>query len=293
MKTGTTIPLKKRLYNYVRITAASFVYALAMALFLDPLDLAPGGFSGIAIILNRFLAFGVGTWFMILNVPVLLLGIWKFGIRFTLSTIYSTALTSLFTNLIAEYFGAYAVQDIILGVVIGSIMLAFAIGVTFLSGATTGGSDIIVKLLRLRYPHLRTGRIFFLMDLFVVIIAGLTFHNMNAALYSLITVFLMSSVLDLVLYGRDGAKLIYIISDCSDAISSRLLQELEVGATHISGKGAYSGKEKQVIMCVIRKVAYPKAEAIVREEDPEAFLIVSSASEIFGEGYKSYFDERV
>ncbi|MBR0090410.1 MAG: YitT family protein [Lachnospiraceae bacterium] len=293
MKTSTKTLFKKRLRNYVRITAASFVYGLAMALFLDPLDLAPGGFSGIAIILNRFLEFGVGTWFMILNIPVLLLGIWKFGIRFTVSTIYSTALTSLFTNLIAEYFGVYAVQDIILGVVFGSIMIAFAIGITFLSGATTGGSDIIVKLLRLRYPYLKTGRIFFLMDLVVVIAAGITFRNMNAALYSLISVFLMSYVLDLVLYGRDGAKLIYIISERSGEISARLLKELDVGATYITGRGAYSGKKKQVIMCVIRKVVYPKAEEVVREEDPEAFLIVSNASEIFGEGYKSYFDERV
>lgn len=291
MKSRT--PFKRILRSYLRITLASLVYGLALALFLDPLDLAPGGFSGIAIILNRFLAIGVGTWFMILNVPVLLLGIWKFGIHFTISTIYSTALTSLFTNLIAQYFGMYAVEDIILGVVFGSVLVAAAIGVTFLCGATTGGSDVIVKLLRLRYPHIKTGRIFFLMDLVVVTAAGIAFRNVNAALYSLISVFLMSYVLDLVLYGRDGAKLIYIISDRSDAISSRLLQELDVGATHISGKGAYSGKEKQVIMCVIRKVVYPKAEEIVREEDPEAFLIVSNASEIFGEGYKSYFDERV
>ncbi|MBQ6735423.1 MAG: YitT family protein [Lachnospiraceae bacterium] len=291
MKSRT--PFKKILRSYLRITLASLVYGLALALFLDPLDLAPGGFSGIAIILNRFLAIGVGTWFMILNVPVLILGIWKFGIHFTISTIYSTALTSLFTNLIAQYFGMYAVEDIILGVVFGSVLVAAAIGVTFLCGATTGGSDVIVKLLRLRYPHIKTGRIFFLMDLVVVTAAGIAFRNVNAALYSLISVFLMSYVLDLVLYGRDGAKLIYIISDRSDAISSRLLQELDVGATHISGKGAYSGKEKQVIMCVIRKVVYPKAEEIVREEDPEAFLIVSNASEIFGEGYKSYFDERV
>ncbi|MBR5969186.1 MAG: YitT family protein [Lachnospiraceae bacterium] len=287
------LSFKKILKNYVRITLASLVYGAALALFLDPLDLAPGGFSGIAIIINRYLTLGVGTWFMLLNIPVLILGIWKFGMNFTISTIYSTALTSLFTNLIAQFFGAYAVQDLILGVVFGSVLVAGAIGVTFLSGATTGGSDVIVKLLRLRYPHVKTGRLFFLLDLVVVSAAGIAFRNVNAALYSLISVFLMGYVLDLVLYGRDGAKMIYIISDRSDEISTRLLQELDVGATHIAGKGAYSGKEKQVIMCVIRKYVYPKAEEIVREEDPEAFLIVSNASEIFGEGYKSYFDERI
>lgn len=285
--------VRKSVYNYARITIASILYACALSLFLDPMSLAPGGFSGASIILDKFVDIGVGRWFLLLNVPILIVAVWKFGIRFTVSTIYATLLTSFFTDLIAARFPQFRIDDMILGVVFGSVLVAFAVGTTFLSGATTGGSDVIVKLLRLRYPHLKTGRIFFLLDVLVVTAAGFAFGNLRIALYSLISVWLTSFVLDLVLYGRDGAKLIYIISDLSETISARLLAELDVGATYIAGKGAYSGKDKQVIMCVIKKRVYPRAEEIVREEDPDAFLIVSSASEIFGEGYKSYFDERL
>ncbi|MBQ7425560.1 MAG: YitT family protein, partial [Lachnospiraceae bacterium] len=114
-----------------------------------------------------------------------------------------------------------------------------------------------------------------------------------AALYSFISVVVTSFVIDYVLYGRDGAKLIFIISERPDIITARLLTELDVGATHVFAQGAYSREKKKVIMCAIKKRLSPMAEDIVREEDPDAFMIVSSASEIFGEGYKSYFDERM
>lgn len=279
--------------RYLRITVASLLYAIAMALFLDPLNLAPGGFSGISIILNRFVHIGIGTWFMVLNVPVLILAVWKYGIQLTVSTIYSTMMTSLFTNLIAQYLGAYAIQDMILGIVFGSLLVAVAMGVTFLSGATTGGSDIIVKVLREKFPHIKTGRIFFIQDVIVIIGAGIALQDVRVTLYSLISVWIMDSLLDVVLYGRDGAKLIYIISDKPQEITNRVLEELSIGATFLTGKGAYTGADKKVIMCVTRKDVYPRAEQIVREEDPQAFLIVTSATEIFGEGYKSYFDDRI
>ena len=272
---------------------AALLYGAALSLFLDPHNLAPGGFSGIAILLNRFFPAGVGVWFLILNIPVLLIGLYKFGWKFIVSTVYTTVLIGFFTDLIAKYFGQYAIDDMILAVVFGSILMGTAIGIAFLSGATTGGSDIIVRLLRLKFPHIRSGQFFFMTDIAVITAAGLVFRDVHLALYALISVFLTGYVLDLVLYGRDGAKLIYIISDKSSEISARLLTELGTGATFIDGKGAYSGKDKDVILCVIKKHVYPLAEEIIREEDPDAFLIISSASEIFGEGYKSYFDERL
>ena len=280
-------------YRYLRITVASLLYAIAMALFLDPLNLAPGGFSGISIILNRFVHIGIGSWFMILNVPVLILSVVKFGSHLTVSTIYATVMTSLFTNMISEHFGEYAIDDMILGIVFGSLLIALAMGITFLAGATTGGSDIIVKVLREKFPHIKTGRIFFIQEVIVIICAGIALQDIKVTLYSLISVWIIDSLLDVVLYGRDGAKLIYIISDKPQAITDRVLEELSIGATFLTGKGAYTGSEKKVIMCVTRKDVYPRAEQIVREEDPQAFLIVTSATEIFGEGYKSYFDDRI
>jgi len=285
--------IKKVVINYIVIAIGALIYGIGTSLFSDVNDLAPGGFTGIAIGLNRLSGLGIGLWFWILNIPVIILGIWKFGIKFTVSTIYATAMISFFTDIISKYFLAYAVHDIILGVIFGSALTAVGMGLIFKHGATSGGSDIIIKILRLQFPHLKTGVLFFITDVAVVIFAGFVFRDIKAALYSMLACMITSFVLDLVLYGRDGAKLIYIISDKPDIITSRLLTELDAGATHIFGEGAYSREKKKVIMCVIKKRLSPMAEDIVREEDPDAFMIVTSATEIFGEGYKSYFDERI
>lgn len=285
--------IKKFVSDYIIITIAAFVYGFATSTLIDPNNIAPGGFTGIAITLNRLMPIGTGVWFMILNVPVILLGIWKFGIRFVVSTIYATAVISFGTDITARFFPGLTVHDMFLGVVFGSAFTASAMGVIFKHGATTGGSDIIVKILRKKYPHIRTGMMFFLTDLIVVIFAGIVFENVSSALYSLLAVIITSSVLDVVLYGRDAAKLIFIISDRGSVIAERILKELDVGATYLYGKGAYSSIRKDVIMCVVRKRIAPMAENIVKEEDPDAFMIVTSATEIFGEGYKSYFEEKI
>ena len=284
---------KKRLKEYLIITFASLIYGVGTSLLVDPNNLAPGGMTGLAIVLNRLAGIGTGMWFLILNIPILLIAIMKFGIRFTISTIYATAMISVFTDLCTKYFGQYIIHDMILAVTIGSAMTAVAIGLIFKCHATSGGTDVIIKLLRLRYPHLKTGILYIMTDMVVLVIAAFVFHDLAAAMYSFLSVLVVSAVVDFVLYGRDGAKLIYIISDRPDIITARLLDELDIGATHVFAQGAYSGEKKKVIMCAIKKRLSPMAEDIVREEDPNAFMIVTSASEIFGEGYKSYFDERM
>ena len=283
-------PWKKLVFDYVVITIASFVYAVGVTLFLDPNSLAPGGITGVAIILNRLIGLETGTWMMLINIPILLLGVWKFGLRFILSTLYCTVMMSWFTNLLIPV--GVATTDPLLASLAGATLMAVSMGWVFKAGATTGGTDIIIKVLRLKVPHLKTGMLFFLTDIVIVAASAFVFQDLDKAMYAGITVIVTSLVLDLVLYGRDGAKLIYIISDHSEKITKRLLEELDLGVTHVQGSGAYSGKEKNVIMCVAKKQIAPKAEEVVREEDPMAFMIVTSATEIYGEGYKSYFSEK-
>ena len=283
--------LKRRLIDYIVITAAAFFYSAAVSLFLDPNSLAPGGVTGISIILNRITGVETGTWVLIINIPILAVGTWKFGWRFILSTMYCTALVSGFINLLAP-FGAVT-TDPFLAALVGAALMAAGLGLTFKSGATTGGTDIIVKLLRLRFPQMKTGSLFLITDAIIVALSAFVFKNVDVALYAGLVVVINSILLDVVLYGRDGAKLIFIISDGHEAITRRLLEDLDIGVTYISGSGAYSGKEKNVIMCVMKKQMSPKAEAIVREEDPMAFMIVTSATEIFGEGYKNIFSEKI
>ena len=249
------------LWDYVMITVASFVYAVSVSLFLDPNSLAPGGITGIAIILNRLFGIETGTWMLLINIPILLIGIWKFGLRFILSTIYCTAMTSLFTNLLTPV-GAVT-TDPLLASLTGSALMAVSMGWVFKAGSTTGGTDIIIKLLRLKFPYLKTGALFFLTDVVIVIASAFVFRNIDKALYAGIVVIITSVVLDVVLYGRDEAKLIYIISDHAEKIAGRLLEELDIGVTYVQGSGAYSGKEKSVIMCAMKKNISPKAEEIV------------------------------
>lgn len=283
--------LRRRIWDYLVITVASGIYAVAVSLFLDPNSLAPGGVTGIAIIMNRLTGLETGTWVLFINIPIIALGMWKFGLRFILSTMYCTAATSLFINLLAPL-GALT-SDPFLAAVVGGSLMAVGIGFVFKAGATTGGTDIIVKLLRLKFPHLKTGSLFLMTDAVIVTVSAFVFKNVDVALYAGLVVVINSVLLDVVLYGRDGAKMIFIISDKHEQITKRILEEMDIGVTYISGSGAYSGKNKNVIMCVMKKTLSPKAEEIVREEDPLAFMIVTNATEIFGEGYKSIFSEKL
>ena len=283
--------LKTHVKDYIIITIASVFYGLAISQFLDPNDIAPGGVSGLSMIINRIIDIEVGTIILMINIPILLLGLYKFGFKFIISTIYATVVGSIFTNILAKY--PPVTTDPLLATIAGSAIASIAIGFIFKAGATTGGTDIIVKVLRLKFPHLKTGRLFLICDMVVVLLSAFVFENTDSALYAAIGVFLMSIVFDIVLYGADGAKLIYIISNDWQNIATRLLMELDVGVTYLEGEGAYSNEKKRVIMCVVRKQIAPHVEEIVKEEDGKAFMIVSSAAEIYGEGYKNIFSEKI
>ena len=283
--------LKTHIKDYIIITIACFFYGLAISQFLDPNDIAPGGVSGLSMIINRIINIEVGTIILMINIPILLLGLYKFGIKFLISTIYATFMGSVFTNILALY--PPVTRDPLLATIGGAAIASIAIGMIFKAGATTGGTDIIVKILRLKFPHLKTGRLFLMCDMAVVLLSAFVFDNTDSALYAAIGVFLMSMVFDVVLYGADGAKLIYIISDKWQEISTRLLMELSVGVTYLEGEGAYSNERKRVIMCVVRKQIAPQIEEVVKEEDGNAFMIVSSAAEIYGEGYKNIYSEKI
>lgn len=282
---------KRRFKDYFMITIACIIYGLGVAGFLDPNNIAPGGVSGLSMVINRLTDIETGTLIMIINIPILALGLWKFGFRFLVSTIYATVVSSVMINFFATY--PPVTRDPLLATVIGAALVSISLGVIFQCNATTGGTDIIVKILRLRFPHLKTGRLFLICDMIVVAISAFVFDNTDSALYGAIGVIIMSIVFDLVLYGADGAKLIYIISDRWESITGRMLEELDVGVTFLEGEGAYSNEKKRVIMCVVRKQIAPAVEEIVKEEDGSAFMIISSAAEIYGEGYKNIFSEKI
>ena len=279
--------MKKQLHpvlRYAGILAASLLYAAAIALFLDPNQLAPGGVSGIAIILNRLTDLPTGTLILIMNVPLLALGMWKLGWKFVLSTMVAVAASSVFTDLLAPY--GPLTTDPLLAACAGGGLLSVGMGILFKLGATSGGTDILIRVIKLKYKHLKTGSLFLVTDCCVIATSAVVFGNIDLALYAAIATIVSSFCLDLVLYGRDEAKLVYLITDHERAIADRLLQELEIGVTYLQGQGAYTRDSKKVIFCAMQKRLLPRVQEIAMEEDPCVFLIVTSASEIFGEGFK-------
>lgn len=283
--------VRRKLRSLVRMSLGTVLYAAGISLFLDPNSLAPGGVVGISIILNRFLNISTGTLYLMINIPILLLGLKKLGGKFIWKTLYVVVLNTIVTNVFAYL--EPVTREPLLAAIAGSILLGAGIGTVFKSGATTGGMDIIVKILRRKYKHIKTGSLFLMVDVTVVAISGLVFRNFNTAMYALITVVLTGKFIDFILYGGDEAKLIFVVSDLSERISKNIIDNVKTGITLLKGQGAYSNKEKDIIMCVVRKQSAPKVLEIVKREDENAFVIVSSATETFGEGYKDFFEEQL
>ncbi len=284
--------LKKTVKSFLLITLGCVLYSVGFVLFISPNHLAPGGVTGISVILSKFIPLGEGTLILLMNIPLLIIGLWKFGKSFLVQTVYATVVSALMMEGVSYVVSVAPVNlipttDLLLAGIVGGVVVGCGMGLIFRCGGTTGGTDIIVKLVRLRYPHIRTGKMFIIFDAMVVAASAIAFRNVEIALYAALTLVSTSLSIDYVLYGTDGARLVYIITDKHDEISKKLLA-LDVGVTVMKGIGAYTGNDKDVLMAAVRKQAFPKVRQTVSEIDEESFMIVSSASEIFGKRFKRH-----
>lgn len=271
--------------NILLVLLGSIFYGLGISLFLSPNNLAPGGVSGISIMINNFLPIGVGLISFIINVPLMLIGFIKLGKNFLGGTLFAIFTSSFFTDLFANLINPIT-HDKLLAAVFGGVVLAIGIGLVFKAGCTTGGTDVIVRLIKLRHRHLKTGSIFLLVDGFISIASGVVFKDSNLALFALISLVTNSIVLDIVLYGNDEAKLVYIITNKKKLVTDFIINELDISASIIHAEGAYSNNEKNIIMCAIKKRELPSLQEFVLKTDTDSFMIVTSANEIYGEGFK-------
>lgn len=282
--------------RYSLITLGCIVYALGVALFLDPYNLAAGGVTGIAIMITYASGWNVGWIIVVINLPLFVLGAIFFGKKFTLSTLFSTLLSSLLIE-----FWAYILKDhipatdnILIATILGGALFGLGLGLIFRMGSTTGGTDIIVKILRKKFRFMRTGVISMIIDCIIVCASAFVYKDFELTFYTIVSIVIFTLCFDCVLYGGNSAKMVYIIAaddEKGGEICRRALSELDVGATYVDGEGAYTGKKRKVLMCAVKNYMYPKLRDIVRETDKDAFMIVSSANEIYGEGYKRHDDE--
>ena len=281
--------IAKFICRYIVITFAACIYAVGISMFLDPNNLAPGGLTGAAVILTRIIPITLGTLIVIMNIPIMILRAWKFGARFTLSTLYTLVVSSAFME-IFERMGYVVTHDKILAALVGGTLMGAGMGLCLRMETTTGGIDIIIKVLRQKYRQVKSGEMYLIIDGLILAAAALYFKDIEVSMYAGVAIVISTYILDKVLYGSDEAKLVYIVSNKRKIIATRMMVELNMGVTLVEGKGAYNMENTEVIMCVMHKQNLTKVRNLVSEVDPEAFMIVSSATEVFGEGFKGHTD---
>lgn len=265
----------------------SLVFALGFSLFLAPNEINSGGISGLAQIAVHVTGFGsVGTLSILLNLPLFLLGGIRIGKRFFAGSLIGM----LFSSFLIDVFSAvpFAVPDVLVSALYGGLLCGLGLGIVFASGTSTGGSDILVRLLKLHAPNANIGTISMCFDALVVILTGFVFGDVSKALYSGIVVFLSGYFMDLVIYRFDQSKVALIVSQRPEEIAGQIGKVLDRGATYLHGEGAFSGQEKKVVLTVVKKRQLTELKALVMREDPDAFLIVQEAHQVMGEGFSHY-----
>lgn len=302
--------VKDYVKRYLLITLGCILYPIGVVMFLQEGGLGGGGATGIALIIyyasHGLIPTGVITF--VINVPLLLWG-WKvFGREFFISTLYVIGLSSLlmwitdyiFVEWWPQKYGSPLLpftQDRLINAVTGGAIFGFGMGLIFRCGSSSGGTDIPVKVLKKKFRHISTGFITMTTDIIIVACSIFVYENdrLEVLFFTVLSVVVFTLVFDWVLYGGNSAKMVFIISEEEPArrICSRVLTELDAGATFIDAEGAYTGNLKKVLLCVVKPMVYPHLRDIVREEDKKAFMIVSSAKEIYGEGYMPQDKEEI
>lgn len=277
----------RRIVQYTVIVLGCVIYAVGFQFFMYPNNIVSGGIVGVAMIFNELLPVPVGVTTIILNIPLFVIAWRYFGLDFLISSLVGMALSSAFVDLFAM-FKIVLTNDPMLASIIGGVIKGVGLGVIYYVGSTTGGVDIVAKMLRMKNPHLNLGTILLLIDAAIIIAYAVILNKYESAMYSVITMFVVSKVIDLALYGIDNSCICYIISEKSSDISHEIISGyMHRGVTILEGRGAYSGKEKQVIMCVIKRQQIAEIRRIIRNLDENAFFIVSDAKNVFGNGFEN------
>lgn len=278
--------------NYIWIVLGCAIYALSFDWCFAPNDIGFGGVTGIAQIINFFFPQAtIGVVVIVLNVPLFLLGWRLFGTYMLISSITAMALGSVFIDLFAAFIPFPPMEDTLLACLMGGVLLGLSVGIIFLQGATTGGTEIVAKLLKLKFAWLPMGKLLLAADLTVVAMVAVVFRNMGTALYGVVGIYISTTVMDKVLYGMDTSKVAYIISDRHEEIAQVILHDLDRSITYLEGQGGYSGASKKVILCAFKQRQIVELKEAVRRADPAAFMIVTDAHEVLGEGFGSYHSD--
>lgn len=274
-------------FDLLKNVAGCALFALGFDLFLAPNGLNAGGISGLAMILVHLLGFGtVGTITTIMNIPLFALGGLRVGRKFFFGSLVGMISVSLFIDLFALL--PVPETEPLIGTLYGGVLCGCGIGIVFTSGCSTGGSDIIVRLLKLKWPNVSIGMINMGFDLCVTLLTGLAFMDVSLALYSGITIFITGKVMDAVVYRFDYSRVALIITREYEAVVASIAERLDRGATYLHGEGSYSHQQTKVILTAVKRQQLAELKQLVVELDPDAFIIVQEAHQVLGDGFSRY-----
>ncbi len=276
----------KSTVDFFMMAIGSFLYALSVTVIIDANMLSAGGVTGISTLIHHFTNLPTGLLLFIINIPILILGFVKLGGKFIVKTALATVLVSISLEITERFIPTYK-TDNILAAIFGGIIMGLGLSLVFMRGGTTGGVDIIAKVINRRFRHLTVGRVLLTMDGLVILLTAFAYRNIETALYSVIAIFVSSKVMDTVLYGSDKGKIIYIVTSSPEEISKQIIERVGRGVTMLNARGAYTGKERQMLMCTVRLNEVSAVYSVVDELDKNAFIVVGEAGEIIGEGFKS------
>ncbi|HPT03812.1 MAG TPA: YitT family protein [Bacteroidales bacterium] len=288
---------KKWFISYSLIVIGSFILAAGFVFFINPYHIVPGGVYGIGIVVHHLVPkIPVGTFGLLMNIPLTLLGIRLLGPRFGIKTVVGMVLASVFMDTLTAFVGEDPAtmmggsvdlsKDVLLSCIFGGVLIGFGLGLIFKSKATSGGSDIIAMILA-KYTRLPLGQLMIYVDSTIVILGLVVFGDWKIPLYSWIVIFVTGKVIDIVLQGVNYDKTLFIISDKFEDIRNKIINDLKRGGTYIPGKGMYNGAEKTIIFTVVNRIEQSVLEEYIHQIDPHAFVTVLEANEILGEGFKS------
>lgn len=273
--------------DIILIIFGSTVYSMGLHCFSAPNDIAAGGVAGISTLINAVADINIGILYGIINIPLIIVGFIFLGKKMMVKTFLSVIVTTLMTDYGLAAIPAYENGDRLLASVFAGILFGIGLGVVYLREGTSGGTDIINKLINKKYPHFSLGAIMLGTDAVIICASMLVYGTVEAGLYAIIAIFICSKVMDMILYGSFEGKMLLIFSDRYHEISEYVMKTLDRGVTWLNATGAYSEKSKQVICCAVHKNEYSKIKRKVKEIDPHAFIIITNAGEVLGEGFQA------
>lgn len=280
--------VKQWIIDLVLIFFGSVIYSAGIHCFSAPNNIAPGGVAGISTLINSITGYdNIGLLYGIINVPLVIIGLIFLGKKLMIKTLISVIIVSVATDYGLYFLPVYKDGDALLASIFAGVLFGIGLGIIYLREGTSGGTDIINKLINKKYPHISLGAAMLGTDAVIISASMFVYGSIEAGLYAIVAIFICSKVMDMILYGSYEGKMMLIFSDKYEEISEYVMKDLNRGLTWLNGEGAYSRQDKHIICCAVHKSEYSKIKRKVREIDPKAFIIISSVGEVLGEGFQA------